>query len=116
MKIIICGASEVGSNIAKQLVYEDNDVTVIDESEVLLRSLSKNVDLKSVCGPTALPETLEKAGADDADIIIAVSEKDECNLLSCELAKHLFKIPTKVARVKDSDSVSYTHLTLPTKA
>ena len=103
MKIIICGASEVGSNIAKQLVYEDNDVTVIDESEVLLRSLSKNVDLKSVCGPTALPETLEKAGADDADIIIAVSEKDECNLLSCELAKHLFKIPTKVARVKDSD-------------
>ena len=99
MKIIICGASEVGSNIAKQLVYEDNDVTVIDESEVLLRSLSKNVDLKSVCGPTALPETLEKAGADDADIIIAVSEKDECNLLSCELAKHLFKIPTKVARV-----------------
>ena len=50
MKIIICGASEVGSNIAKQLVYEDNDVTIIDESEVLLRSLSKNVDLKSVCG------------------------------------------------------------------
>ena len=50
-----------------------------------------------------LPETLEKAGADDADIIIAVSEKDECNLLSCELAKHLFKIPVKVARVKDSD-------------
>ena len=49
MKVIICGASEVGSNIAKQLVYEDNDVTVIDESEVLLRSLSKNVDLKSVC-------------------------------------------------------------------
>ena len=97
MKVIVCGASEVGSNIAKQLVYEDNDVTVIDESEVLLRSLSKNVDLKSVCGPTALPETLEKAGADDADIIIAVSEKDECNLLSCELAKHLFKIPIKVA-------------------
>ena len=103
MKIIICGAGEVGSNIAKQLVYEDNDVTVIDESEVLLRSLSKNVDLKSVCGPTALPDTLVKAGADDADIMIAVSEKDECNLISCELAKHLFKIPVKVARVKQSN-------------
>ena len=58
MKVIICGANEVGSNIAKQLVYEDNDVTVIDESEVLLRSLSKNVDLKSVYGPTAFCQRL----------------------------------------------------------
>ena len=71
--------------------------------EAFLRSLSKNVDLKSVCGPTALPDTLVKAGADDADIMIAVSEKDECNLISCELAKHLFKIPVKVARVKQSN-------------
>ena len=60
MKVIVCGASEVGSNIAKQLVYEDNDVTVIDESEVLLRSLSKNVDLKSVCGPTASQKHLKR--------------------------------------------------------
>ena len=60
MKVIICGASEVGSNIAKQLVYEDNDVTVIDESEVLLRSLSKNVDLKSVCGQQHSQKHLKK--------------------------------------------------------
>ena len=81
MKIIVCGAGEVGANIARQLVYEDNDVTIIDESEVLLRSLSKTIDLKSICGKTVLPEILEKAGADDADIIIAVSEKDESNIL-----------------------------------
>ncbi len=102
MKIIVCGAGEVGANIARQLVYEDNDVTIIDESESLLRILNKTLDLKSVCGKTVLPEILEKAGADDADIIIAVSEKDESNLLSCELANHLFKIPIKVARVKDT--------------
>ena len=102
MKIIVCGAGEVGANIARQLVYEDNDVTIIDESEVLLRSLSKTIDLKSICGKTVLPEILERAGADDADIIIAVSEKDESNILSCELANHLFKIPIKVARIKET--------------
>ena len=102
MKIIVCGAGEVGTNIARQLVYEDNDVTIIDESESLLRTLNKTLDLKSVCGKTVLPEVLEKAGADDADIIIAVSDQDESNLLSCELANHLFKIPIKVARIKDT--------------
>jgi len=102
VKIIVCGAGEVGTNIARQLVYEDNDVTIIDESESLLRTLNKTLDLKSVCGKTVLPEVLEKAGADDADIIIAVSDQDESNLLSCELANHLFKIPIKVARIKDT--------------
>ena len=102
MKIIVCGAGEVGTNIARQLVYEDNDVTIIDESESLLRTLNKTLDLKSVCGKTVLPNILEKAGADDADIIIAVSDQDESNLLSCELANHLFKIPIKVARIKDT--------------
>ncbi len=102
MKIIVCGAGEVGTNIARQLVYEDNDVTIIDESESLLRTLNKTLDLKSICGKTVLPDILEKAGADDADIIIAVSDQDESNLLSCELANHLFKIPIKVARIKDT--------------
>jgi len=102
VKIIVCGAGEVGTNIARQLVYEDNDVTIIDESESLLRTLNKTLDLKSICGKTVLPDILEKAGADDADIIIAVSDQDESNLLSCELANHLFKIPIKVARIKDT--------------
>ena len=102
MKIIVCGAGEIGSNIAKQLVYEDNDVTIIDESESLLRSINQSIDLKSVCGKTSHPAILEKAGADEADMIIAVSDKDELNIISCELANHLFKIPLKVARIKES--------------
>ncbi len=102
MKIIVCGAGEIGSNIAKQLVYEDNDVTIIDESESLLRSLNKSLDLKSICGKTSHPEILEKAGADEADMIIAVTDSDELNIISCEMANHLFKIPLKVARIKET--------------
>ena len=102
MKIIVCGAGEVGANIAKQLVYEDNDVTIIDDSESSLRSLNKTLDLKSVCGKIILPEILEKAGANEADIIIAVSEEDESNILCCQLADFIFNIPTKVARIKEA--------------
>ncbi len=102
MKIIVCGAGEVGSNIARQLVYEDNDVTIVDESETLLREVNKSLDVKSVCGKTAIPEILEKAGADNADMIIAVSDNDESNILTCELANHLFKVPLKVARIKEA--------------
>ena len=102
MKIIVCGAGEVGSNIARQLVYEDNDVTIVDESESLLREVNKSLDVKSVCGKTAIPEILEKAGAENADMIIAVSDKDESNILTCELANHLFKVPLKVARIKEA--------------
>ena len=102
MKIIVCGAGEVGANIAKQLVYEDNDVTIIDDSESRLRSLNKTLDLKSICGKIIFPEILEKAGANEADIIIAVSEEDESNILCCQLANYIFNVPTKVARIKES--------------
>ncbi len=109
MKIIVCGAGEVGANIAKQLVYEDNDVTIVDDSEKLLRSLNKTLDLKSVCGKTILPEVLEKAGANEADMIIAVSEKDESNILCCQLANFIFNIPTKVARIRESGFLNPTY-------
>ena len=102
MKIIVCGAGEVGANIAKQLVYEDNDVTIVDDSESRLRSLNKTLDLKSVCGKITLPDILEKAGADEADMIIAVSDKDESNIITCQLANYIFNIPTKVARIRES--------------
>ncbi|MFL2679143.1 MAG: Trk system potassium transporter TrkA [Alphaproteobacteria bacterium] len=102
MKIIVCGAGDVGANIARQLVYEDNDVTIIDDSESLLRSLNKTLDLKSVCGKITLPDVLEKAGGNEADMIVAVSDKDESNILCCQLANYIFNIPTKVARIKES--------------
>ena len=112
MKIIVCGASEVGANIARQLVYEDNDVTIVDESESLLRKVNQSLDVKSICGKTALPEVLEKAGAEETDMIIAVSDKDESNILTCELANHLFKVPLKVARIKESGYLNkkYEHI------
>ncbi|MBF91915.1 MAG: Trk system potassium transporter TrkA [Rickettsiales bacterium] len=112
MKIIVCGASEVGANIARQLVYEDNDVTIVDESESLLRKVNQSLDVKSICGKTALPEILEKAGAEEADMIIAVSDKDESNILTCELANHLFKVPLKVARIKETGylNTKYEHI------
>ncbi len=103
MKIIVCGAGEVGANIAKQLVYEDNDVTIVDDSESRLRSLNKTLDLKSVCGKITLPDILDKAGADEADMIIAVSDKDESNIITCQLANYIFNIPTKVARIRESE-------------
>ena len=86
MKIIVCGAGEVGSNIAKQLVTEDNDVTIIDESEELLRSINQNLDVKSICGKPSYPSVLEKADAEETDMLIAVSDNDEINIISCHVA------------------------------
>ena len=102
MKIIVCGAGEVGSNIAKQLVSEDNDVTIIDESEDLLRAINLSLDVKSIYGKPSYPDVLEKAGADESDMIIAVTDKDELNIITCQIANNIFKVPMKIARIKES--------------
>ena len=103
MKIILCGAGEVGSNIAKQLVSEDNDVTIIDESEDLLRTINQNLDVKSICGKHSYPSVLEKAGADEADMLIAVTNNDELNILTCQVSEYIFKLPVKIARIKEAN-------------
>ncbi len=103
MKIIVCGAGEVGSNIAKQLVSEDNDVTIIDESEDLLRTINQNLDVKSICGKHSYPSVLEKAGADEADMLIAVTNNDELNILTCQVSEYIFKLPVKIARIKEAN-------------
>ncbi len=103
MKIIVCGAGEVGSNIAKQLVSEDNDVTIIDESEDLLRIINQNLDVKSICGKHSYPSVLEKAGADEADMLIAVTNNDELNILTCQVSEYIFKLPVKIARIKEAN-------------
>ena len=77
MKIIVCGAGEVGLNIAKQLVEEDNDVTIIDESEDLLILINHSLDVKTVCGITSFPDILSKGGAEEADILISVLENSK---------------------------------------
>ena len=101
MKIIICGAGQVGRGIAERLAVENHDVTVIDISSELVDAISANTDVRGIVGHGAHPDVLNDAGAAEADMIIAVTFVDEVNMMACEVAKALFNIPTRVARVRD---------------
>ena len=86
MKIIVCGAGEVGSSIARQLSMEDNDVTIVDQSPKLVRQISDTIDVQGVVGHASRPDVLELAGIADADMIIAVTYADEVNMVACQVA------------------------------
>ncbi len=101
MKIIICGAGQVGRGIAEKLAAEDNAVTVIDTSAELVRAISDELDVQGIIGHGAHPDILEKAGAAEADMLIAVTHTDEVNMMACEVANAIFNTPTKIARVRD---------------
>ena len=103
MRVIVCGAGKVGTSIAEQLVNQNNDVTVIDQSEELISKLSDEVDLNTIVGSASYPSILEKAGAKDADMIIAVTLQDEINMVACQMAHTFFKIPRKIARLRSED-------------
>jgi trk system potassium uptake protein len=103
MKIIILGAGQVGSTLAENLASERNDVTVVDLKAAALADLQERLDIRTVQGHAAHPTTLRQAGADDADMIIAVTASDETNMLACQIANVLFNTPTKIARVRASD-------------
>lgn len=100
MKVIVCGAGQVGFNIARQLALEGNDVTVIDQSPDLVRRISDTLDARGMIGHASHPDVLEAAGAADADMIIAVTYADEVNMVACQVAHSLFEVPTKLARVR----------------
>jgi trk system potassium uptake protein len=100
MKIIICGAGQVGRGIAERLAGEANDVTVIDLAPGLVQALADSLDVQGIVGHGAHPDVLERAGAGDADMIIAVTHIDEVNMMACEVANAIFDIPTKIARVR----------------
>ncbi len=100
MKVIVCGAGQVGFNIAKQLAAEHNDVTVIDHSPDLIRKISDTLDVQGMVGHASHPDVLERAGASDADMIIAVTQNDEVNMVACQVAHSLFNLPMKVARIR----------------
>jgi len=110
MKIIILGAGQVGSSVAANLVSEANDITVIDIEQRLLQSLGERYDLQTVCGMASYPSVLTKAGAKDADMIIAVTNSDETNMIACQVAYTLFHTPTKIARVRNIDYLKSTTL------
>ncbi len=103
MKIVILGAGQVGSNVAESLVSERNDITVVDLDAARLRDLQDRLDLRTVLGSAAHPSVLVDAGIEDADMVLAVTQSDETNLVACKLAQQLFNVPTRIARVRATD-------------
>lgn len=107
MKIIILGAGQVGATLAENLVGEKNEITVIDSDADTLRNLQDRLDLQVVHGVGSHPDVLKKAGAEDADMLIAVTNSDESNMMACQVAYSLFKTPTKIARVRSEQYIIY---------
>ncbi|MCP3669942.1 MAG: Trk system potassium transporter TrkA [Gammaproteobacteria bacterium] len=110
MKIIILGAGQVGASVAENLAMEDNDITIIDKDGDLLRGLEDRLDLRTVQGHAAYPDVLLQAGAEDADMILAVTNSDETNMVACQVAYSMFRTPTKIARVRSQGFIKYPEL------
>ena len=100
MKVIICGAGQVGWQIARHLSGEANDVTVVDKNPDLVRRATDTLDVQGVAGFASYPDVLERAGARDADMIIAATHSDEVNMVTCQVAHSVFAIQRKVARLR----------------
>ena len=103
MKIIILGAGQVGGTLAEHLADEQNDITVVDEQTSTLNRIADRLDVRSVLGIGAHPGTLMDAGADNADMLIAVTDSDEINMLACTVAFTLYRTPTKISRVRSAN-------------
>src|SRR5688572_18402571 len=103
MKIVILGAGQVGSTVAESLVSEHNDITVIDLDGQRLRNLQERLDLRTVMGSAAHPSVLKQAGIEDADLLVAVTQSDDTNLVACRLAACLFNVPRRIARLRATD-------------
>jgi trk system potassium uptake protein TrkA len=110
MKIIILGAGQVGRSVANALVSEANDITVVDQNEELLSELQNRLDLRTVKGHAGQPDVLRQAGAEDADMILAVTNSDETNMVACQVAYTVFHTPTKIARVRSQGYLKYPSL------
>ncbi len=102
MKVIICGAGQVGTTIARHLATEGMNVTVIDTDRELIRRVDESYDVRGVVGHASHPRTLRKAGAQDADMLIAVTRSDEVNMVACQMAYSLFGVKRRIARLRHS--------------
>ena len=100
MKVIICGAGQVGWQIARHLSGENNDVTVVDNNPELVRRATDTLDVQGISGFASYPDVLERAGAKDADMIIAATYSDEVNMVTCQVAHSVFAIQRKIARLR----------------
>ena len=100
MKVVICGAGQVGWQIARHLSGERNDVTVVDNNPDLVRRASDTLDVQGIAGHASYPDVLERAGARDADMVIAATHSDEVNMVTCQVAHSVFEVPRKIARLR----------------
>lgn len=106
MKIIILGAGQVGGTLAEHLVDEDNDITVIDQDSERLRELQDKFDLRVIQGKASHPTSLRDAGAQDADMLVAVTSSDETNMAACQVAYSLFNTPNRIARIRSPEYIA----------
>ena len=100
MNIIICGAGRVGYTIAKLLTEQNHSITVVDQSSEDIQKINDSLDVKAIVGKATLPTVLEKANTKEADMIIAVTRNDEINMMICQIAYSIFKVPKTVARIR----------------
>ncbi len=107
MRILILGAGQVGATLARNLASENNDITLVDTDELRLKDLSEHFDLRVVQGNAAFPEVLRSAGAETCDMLVAVTNSDEVNMVACRVAHTLFHTPLKIARVRAPEYFSY---------
>lgn len=118
MKTIILGAGQVGYHVARYLASADHSITVVDKSAELLSKIGDSLDVQPIQGFASHPDVLQKAGAEEADLLIAVTASDEVNIVACEVANTLFKVPKKIARIRNqhylnaywSDLFAFPHL------
>lgn len=103
MKIVILGAGQVGSTVANALVHEDNDITIVDVDEHRLKEMQDEMDIRCVQGHASHPKVMERAGIEDADLVIALTSSDETNMVACQIAYTLYNVPTRVARVRSAE-------------
>ena len=110
MRILILGAGQVGKTVAGALSHERNDITIVDLNEPLLKSLEKRLDIRTVAGHAAHPDVLIRAGAEDAELILAVTDSDETNMIACQVAYTLFQTPTRLARIRSQSYARHAAL------
>ena len=111
MNILILGAGQVGTTAAYSLAREEaNEVTIVDRDPEVLRELQDRLDVRTVVGHAAYPDVLERAGIADADMVIALTNSDEINMVACEIAGHVFNTPTKIARIRSAEFMGHDGL------
>jgi len=103
MRILILGAGQVGASVAEALSSEANDITIVDQNREALAELADRLDVRTLAGNAAYPSVLREAGIEDADMLVAVTQSDQTNLVACKIARSLFNVTTRIARLRSAD-------------